>query len=80
LTTKDWLREYMWTVGAVIYVVFMFPIFYEYTIVHDISYGVFDIIASIGAFLVVCQMFVAALAKEPSSEQVQRSKETGQPV
>jgi hypothetical protein len=80
LTTREWVREYFWTIGAVIYVLFMFPVFYEYTFTHVIGYGVFDIIASIGAFIVVFQMFVAAFAKEPPLDRAENSRETNRPL
>ena len=74
------LKDYIWTIGAIIYVGFMFPVFYLYTDLHDTSYGIFDIIATIGGLLVVAQMFFAAIPKEPTHEQVEKSKETGKPV
>ncbi len=69
------LKEYVWVIGAVIYVAFMFPIFYFYTYAHDTSYGIFDIIATIGSFIVLAQMFLAAIPKE-HAEQVQKSETT----
>jgi hypothetical protein len=73
-------KDYIWTIGAIIYVGFMFPVFYEYTFLHDTSYGVFDIIATAGGFIVLAQMFIAAIPKEPTREQVEKSKESGKPV
>ncbi len=66
-------KDYLWTIGAIIYVAFMFPVFYYYTVMHETSYGVFDIIATIGAFVVMAQMFVAAIPKEPTAKQAKES-------
>ncbi len=74
------LKDYIWTIGAVIYVGFMFPIFYQYTFLHDATFGVFDILAAIGAFIVLSQMFWAAFPREPTPEQIEKSRETGKPV
>ena len=80
MITKEWLKEYIWTVGAIIYVAFMFPVFVQYAFFHETGFGVFDIIATIGGLIVVCQMFLAAIPKEPSMEQVKRAKERGEPL
>ena len=74
------LKDISWTIGAAIYVGFMFPILYSYTVLHDTSFGIFDIIATIGGLMVLAQMFFAAIPKEPTREQVEKSKETGKPV
>jgi hypothetical protein len=73
-------KDISWTIGVVIYVGFMFPIFYSYSVLHDTSFGIYDIIATIGGLIVLSQMFFAVIPKEPTSEQVEKSKETGKPV
>jgi hypothetical protein len=58
----------------------MFPIFYSYTFLHETSLGIYDYIAIAGAFIVIAQMFFAAIPKEPTAEQVQKSRETAKQV
>jgi hypothetical protein len=74
------LKEISWIIGAAIYVGFMFPMFYSYSVLHETSFGIYDIIATIGGLMVLAQMFFAAIPKEPTREQVEKSKETGKPV
>lgn len=73
-------KDISWTIGVAIYVGFMFPILYSYTVLHDTSFGIYDIIATIGGLIVLAQMFFVVIPKEPTSEQVEKSKETGKPV
>ncbi|MDH2899491.1 MAG: hypothetical protein PXY39_00810 [archaeon] len=73
-------KDISWIIGAAIYVGFMFPMFYSYSVLHETSFGIYDIIATIGGLMVLAQMFFAAIPKEPTREQVEKSKETGKPV
>ncbi len=53
------LKDYLWLIGAAIYVGGMFPIFYSYQFGGDTSYGLVDIISTLGAFLVMGQAFAS---------------------
>ncbi len=71
------LPDYLWTIGAAIYVGGMLPMFYFYQFIHDNSFSAIDLIATVGAFLVLAQMFYAAIPKELTPEKIQNQKEKG---
>lgn len=52
------MKDYFWVIGAAIYVLGMFPLFYVYQFQGDATYGLIDYIATFGAFLVMGQAFV----------------------
>jgi hypothetical protein len=53
------LKDYIWLIGAIIYVGGMFPIFYSYHFNGDTGYGLVDILATVGAFIVMGQVFTS---------------------
>ncbi len=57
-------RDLIWIVGAAIYVIGMFPIFYLYQFQGDTSYGLTDAFSSLGAFLVMGYAFMAFLPQK----------------
>ncbi len=64
----DW-KEYIWVIGACIYVALMFPIFFAFSFLHWTDYQISNsgllYPAEIGAFIMIAQMFVAAALREP---------------
>ncbi|HKW05216.1 MAG TPA: hypothetical protein VJN71_07965 [Nitrososphaerales archaeon] len=64
-------RSYFWSIGAAIYVLGMFPLFYLYQFQGDTTYGLIDFIATFGAFLVMAQAFVTFW---PSKKQELKSQ------
>lgn len=64
-------RAYVWTIGAIIYVLGMFPLFYVYSFQGDAGYGLIDLIATFGGFVVMFgQAFMVFL---PSGQQKKRT-------
>ncbi|MGI0078526.1 MAG: hypothetical protein ACRECH_02780 [Nitrososphaerales archaeon] len=63
-------RKYFWTIGAAIYVLGMFPLFYLYQFQGDAGYGVIDFIATFGAFLVMAHAFVALFPEKNEAKKV----------
>ncbi len=63
------LKDYLWLIGAAIYVGGMFPMFYTYQFNGDTTFGLVDILATFGGFLVMFgQAFVSFMPdkKEPA--------------
>ena len=62
-------KEYLWSIGAAIYVLGMFPLFYLYQFQHDTSYGLIDFFATTGAFIVMFGMGFGALWPEKNESK-----------
>ena len=52
----------------------MFPLFYQYQFQHIIDYGLIDMIATVGAFIVVGQAFLGAFDEKKTPESVAKPK------
>ncbi|HZW55126.1 MAG TPA: hypothetical protein VFF30_02460 [Nitrososphaerales archaeon] len=68
------LRDSIWLIGAIIYVLGMFPLFYFYQYSHSTDYGLIDMIATAGAFIVMAQAFLGAFDDKKTPESVSKPK------
>ena len=59
----------IWVIGAIIYVLGMFPMFYVYQYQGSTDYGLIDYLATFGAFLVLAQAIFAIKDDKPINVQ-----------